>query len=98
MDQAAEDLAASYPRCRQVGDRGRDAIVVWWPQVPGPVRAMLVVARGVLIQDRPKVPRPSDQHPVGDLGPDGAYPAFGISVIQRCQLRLIPSLRSESCG
>jgi hypothetical protein len=26
------------------------------------------------------VPWPDDQHAVGDLGPDGAYPAFGKSV------------------
>jgi hypothetical protein len=32
VDQPAEDPPASYPRRRQVGDRGRDAIiVVWWP-------------------------------------------------------------------
>jgi hypothetical protein len=29
---------------------------------------MVVVVRGVLIQDRAQVPWPGDQHPVGDLG------------------------------
>jgi hypothetical protein len=28
---------------------------------------MLVVMRYVLVQDQPQVPRPGDQHPVGDL-------------------------------
>jgi len=30
---------------------------------------------GVLIQNRAQVPLPGDQHPVGDLGPDGVHPA-----------------------
>jgi hypothetical protein len=29
---------------------------------------------GVLVQDRAQVPRPGDQHPVGDLSPDSAHP------------------------
>jgi dihydrofolate reductase len=54
MDQAAEDVVTSYSRRRQVGARGHcDVVAVRWPQVTGPMRA--------------KVPRPSDQHPVGDL-------------------------------
>jgi hypothetical protein len=76
MDQAAEDVVTSYPRRRQVGARGHRAMVaVRWPQVPGPMRAMLVVVRDVLVQDRSQVPRPSDQNPVGDPGPDCAHPA-----------------------
>ena len=31
---------------------------------------MPVVMHAVLIQDRPQVPRPGDQHPIGDLRPD----------------------------
>lgn len=59
MDQPAEDLAAPYPRRSQVGNRvGDDATAVWWPQIPGPVRATLVVVRDVLVQDRAQVPRP----------------------------------------
>jgi len=58
-DEPAEDAAASYPRCRQVGDRSwDDIVVVWWLQVPGPVRAMHVVVRDVLVQDCAQVPRP----------------------------------------
>ena len=30
---------------------GSGAGTFWWAQVPGPVRAMLVIVRGVLIQD-----------------------------------------------
>jgi hypothetical protein len=53
VDQPAEDLVTSYPRRRQVGDRGcEDAVAVRWPQVPGPV-AMLVIVGDVLVQDRP---------------------------------------------
>ncbi len=39
----------------------------------GSVRAMPVVVRGILVQDRPEMPWPGDQHPIGDLGPDCAY-------------------------
>ena len=40
-----------------------------------PVRPVPVVMGGVLIQNRAQVPLPGDQHPVGDLGPDGVHPA-----------------------
>ncbi len=77
MDQAAEDLAASYSRRGQVPDRGcGDVACVRWPQVPGPVRTMPVIVRDVVIQHRPQVPRPGDQHPIGALGPDCAHPTF----------------------
>src|SRR5690349_9967562 len=77
-----------YSHRRQVGDRSCDDVVaVRWPQIPGPVRAMLVVVRDILIQDGPEVPWPGDQHPVGDLGPDGAHPAFGIGVRPRALWR-----------
>ena len=68
----------SYPR-RQVGDGDRDVVVVvWWSRVPGPVRAMPVIVRDILIQDRPQVPRPGDQHPVSDYSPRCPHPAFGV--------------------
>src|SRR5271166_5537432 len=52
VDESAEDLAALYRCCREVGDRDRAVvIVVGWPQVPGPVRAMPVIMRDVLAQD-----------------------------------------------
>jgi hypothetical protein len=51
--------SAAYLRCRQVGDRGRgDVVAVRWPRVPGPVRAIAVVVRGVLIQDSAQVRDP----------------------------------------
>jgi len=43
--------------------------------------------RGVLVQDHAQVPWPTDQHPVGDLGPDGAHPALGMSVRPRAPRR-----------
>jgi hypothetical protein len=49
VDQPAENLAASYPRHHQVGDRGYDDVIsVWWPQVLGPVQTMPVAMRDVL--------------------------------------------------
>jgi hypothetical protein len=39
-DQLAEALVTSYPGRRQISDLGRAAVVVWWPQAPGQVRAM----------------------------------------------------------
>jgi hypothetical protein len=99
VDQPAEDIPALYPRCRQVGDQCWSArVVIWWPQVPGPVRAMLVIVPGVLVQDRPQVPRPGDQHPVGDLGPDGADPSLGIAVAPHRQLHPIRMIGTGLSG
>ncbi len=89
VDESAEDLAAPYPRRREVGDRGGAAvIVVGWPEVPGPVRAMLVIVRDVLAQDSAQVPLAQDEHPVGAFGADGAYEPLGDGV-GRCR-RLHP--------
>ncbi len=42
MNQAAQDVATSYPRWREVGHRGHGGgACVRWLQVPGPVRAVL---------------------------------------------------------
>src|SRR5712664_1016727 len=88
VDQPAEDLAVPYPHRGQVSDRADDdAAAVWWPQISGSVRAMLVVMRDILIQDRAQVPRPRDQHPVGALGPGRAHPPLGISVRPRAPRR-----------
>jgi hypothetical protein len=88
VDQPAENLMTSYRRRGQVGDGDCDAVVVvWWPQVPGLVRAMLAIVRDVLVQDRAQMPCPGDQHPVGDLGPGGAHPALGIGVRPRAAWR-----------
>ena len=48
---------------------------------------MAAVIGGVLIQDRALMTLPAHQHPVGDLGPDGADPAFGIGVRSRAARR-----------
>src|SRR5262249_5729964 len=60
---------------------------LWRAQVSATVRAMLVVMQGVFIQDRVQVPWPVNQHPVSDLGPDGAHPAFGIGIGPRAARR-----------
>ena len=44
--------------------------------------------RDALIQDRRQVPRSGDEHPVGNLGPDCAHPAFGISVRSEAARRI----------
>lgn len=82
VDQSARDPPPPPDsRRRKVGDRGHgDVVAVGRSQVPGPVRAMPVVMGGVLVQGRAQVPRPGDRHPVGDLSPDGAHPALGMSV------------------
>src|SRR5215472_4158751 len=90
-----------YSRRRQAGDRVRGlAVAVRWPQVPAPVRAMLVVMRNVLVQDRAQVPWPDDQHPVGDLGPGCPCPPFGVSVRPRLRGGIfttsIPALASTA--
>jgi hypothetical protein len=33
------------------------------------MRTMVVIVRGIAIQDDTQMPWPGDQHPVGDLGP-----------------------------
>ena len=53
---------------------------------------MAIVMRDVLVQNRPEVPRPGDQHPVGDLGPDGAHPALGISIGPGRHLHLVRTI------
>jgi hypothetical protein len=54
-----------------------------WPQIEGPVWAMLVVVHGVAVHDRVQVPWPGDEHPVDYFGPDGAHPVFGRRVRRR---------------
>src|SRR6266516_1916879 len=56
-DQPAEDPAAPYLRCREIGDGNRsDLVSARRVQIPGPMRAMLVVMHDVLIQNRAPVP------------------------------------------
>jgi hypothetical protein len=86
VDQAAENLVTSYPGRRQAGDRdcAAIAVMVWWPQLPGPMR---VAVRDVLSRDSAQVQWPGDQPPVGDLGPDSPHPALGIGVRSRAARR-----------
>src|SRR6266567_1311947 len=52
-DQPAEDPATPYLRCREIGNGNpSDLVSVRRAQVPGPVRATLVVKHDVLIQNR----------------------------------------------
>jgi hypothetical protein len=76
VDHTAEHLAALH-RCVQRHDD--PFVMLRWPLLPGLVRAVYVVVPGVGSQDRPQVCLAIDQHPVGALGPDGLYPAFGIT-------------------
>jgi hypothetical protein len=60
VDQPAEDSAAPYLRCGEIGDDGRSEIGSGWrAEVPGSVRAMLVVMHGVLVHDHVRVPGPA---------------------------------------
>ncbi len=73
VDQSPEDPAPPYSVDGQVsGSGGGGLVAVRWPQGPGPMQAVLVVVDGVAIQDGTQVPWSDDEHPVGQLGPDGA--------------------------
>ena len=88
-----------YFRCCEIGDDGRsDPRTARRTKVQRPVRPMLVVMQGVLVQDRVQVLWPSDQHPVGDLGPGCLHPAFGIGVAPHRQLHPIQMTGTEGCG
>ena len=54
--------------------------MIGWTLVPGLVRPVPVVMPGVGLQRSPQMGFVVDEHPVGALGPDGPYPAFGITV------------------
>jgi hypothetical protein len=66
------------------------------PRCPALMPAMPVVMGGVLIQDRAQVPRPGDQHPVGDLSPDSADPPLGKGVRSRAARRDLHHLDTGS--
>jgi hypothetical protein len=75
-NQLAEDPSPPYFRGRQVGGGGHgDVVAVWWPQVPGSVRAMVVAVRGVFIQDRAQVPWLGDHARRLDSGAHDPGPA-----------------------
>jgi hypothetical protein len=72
-DQPAEDPAALDLRCGKVP--GMIGAAVEWPEVAGPVRAVLIVVRGVLALDCAQVPPPRTEHPAGQLRAHRENPA-----------------------
>jgi hypothetical protein len=77
VDHAAEDLPALHRRVRR---NCGWLVVIGWPLLPGLVRPMPVIVPNVGLEHRPQVGFVVDQHPVGALGPYGAYPTFGVTV------------------
>ena len=57
------------------------------PQPQRPMRPRGVVVGGVHGKHLAQVPLAEDQHPVGDLGPDGQHEAFGEAVRPRTPRR-----------
>jgi hypothetical protein len=66
--------------------RAESAAAVWLSSV---------VVPGVLGENRPQARFAEDQHPVGDLGPDGEDEPFGVSVRARTVRR---DLRCRDAG
>ncbi len=77
VDHAAEHLPAQYRRSQGHDDR---LVVIGRPLLPGLVRQVPVVVSGLGPQHRSQLGLVIDKHPVGALGPDRLYPAFGITV------------------
>jgi hypothetical protein len=88
VDKSAEkiDPFDRSGRVDRPADRSRH------PQADPAVRPCLVVVPDVDLQDMLKVSAVEDQDPVPTLLPDGAYPAFGISVRDRPGHRRVPEL------
>ena len=63
-----------------------------WPVVKGSVRPVAVVVRLEFAQDGSELTFMEAQHPVQALAADCADPPFGVGVIPRRQLRLIPMI------
>jgi hypothetical protein len=59
-------------------------VVIRWPLVAGLVRPVSGVLGDAGTKHRPQMGFALDEHPVGALGPDGPYPAFGITVRSGC--------------
>jgi Protein of unknown function (DUF5661) len=80
-DEAAEDRPALDALAVQVRDR------VIWPgrsEVAAAMGPSSVVVGLVFGQDRLQMPLTEDEHPVGDLGPDGEHESFRVSVRAGC--------------
>ena len=81
MDQPTESISSHDASSRQ-DDRWFGGSERWClPQRA--VRAVAVVMVDVVGQHRPQLPAAQDQHPVQQLPPDGAHPAFGEGVRTR---------------
>jgi hypothetical protein len=44
---------------------------------------MPVVLRGIPAGDQPQTPRTGEEHPAGDVGPDGPHPPKALAVLMR---------------
>src|ERR1022692_4887141 len=80
VNHAAESLPALHG-CIERQDDLR--VVVGRSLLAGLVRAVTVVAAGILSKDRPQVLFVVDEHPVGALGSCGPRPPPGIAVRPR---------------
>src|ERR1019366_406232 len=72
---------------RQVQRRAVLIVLIGRSLLAGLVRPVPVVMAGVLAEYGPKVGFLVDQHPVGALGPCGAYPSLGMAVRPWCPRR-----------
>jgi hypothetical protein len=95
VDHAAEYLA---PLNWQIQRWAGLAVLVRRLLLTGLVRPMPVVMAAVLAQDGPKMPFTVDEHPVGALGPCGAYPPLGIAIGPHRQLHPIQVIGTAVCG
>src|SRR3954469_23627183 len=77
VDETAEDRAFLDPFGGEVGGR---VVGSRRGQSESAVGAVAFVVHGVLVENQPQVPFAEDEHPVGDLGADGADESFGVGV------------------
>jgi len=95
VEEAAEGGPAQDSLLGEVGNR-----------VVGPGRVELAAAVGassvvvslIVGQDRPQMPLAEDQHPVGDLRPDGEHEPFRIGIGRRCRLHPIQMIGTGVSG
>jgi predicted ATPase len=95
VDEAAKDRLALDPLVGEVRER---VVGPRWAELTAAMRAPSVVVALVLGQDRPQMPFAEDQHPVGDLRPDGEHEPFRITVAPHRQLHLIRSIGTDVSG
>jgi len=102
VDEAAEDGPALDPLGGEVGEW---VVGPERPELAASMRAPAVVMGRVPGQDGSQVPLAEDQHPIGELGPDGEHEPSGITVRSRDPRRDLHGLdpgisqhRVEGCG